>query len=418
MKYPIQKERLQLMSPCVNVCAAAAISPAPEADALRQAIQSAVRCHAVLRCRVQLAPDGSACLTDECAARPVACEAFTGSVEALIARQDQLPFALDEGELARFCYQREGDRVTLVAAAHHLICDGASLMLLMRDILLRLNGQETVEEPVRLLTLDDLPKRPKLALPLRVMMGVTAARWKRGGRTFDFDDDRRMFASYSAARPTLLRLRTLPVARLISLAHERGITVNSLLVAAFASELPAGESVGVPVNERPEGWTGVGNYAVAVGVKPVYDSQKSLADNAVAVHRLIRQKLDTPKDRYFLADFMGMLPGTLTDSLYFRLADGYQSPIADSLCAMCGYVDAVRGVTVSNLKTVQMPSDPAWAYRYDSLAFIPPYVPNVRAVVGASTYGDTLTLTLRTALALEKEEAARFDRACRALETL
>lgn len=64
---------------------------------------------------------------------------------------------------------------------------------------------------------------------------------------------------------------------------------------------------------------------------------------------------------------------------------------------MCGYTAAPAGVSLTNLKTLRLPDLPEGRYRYGELYFVPPYIPNVRAVVGVSTYNDAMTLTLRTA---------------------
>ena len=85
---------------------------------------------------------------------------------------------------------------------------------------------------------------------------------------------------------------------------------------------------------------------------------------------------------------------------------------------MCGYTDSPGGLSLSNLKRLDMPDGAP--FRCETLYFVPPYIPNVRAVVGISTFRNTLTLTLsapepfpETMLetAVQTLEAAAFPRA-------
>lgn len=419
MRHPIDKERLHLMSPAVNVCAIAAWDRPPEAEALKRAVQTVVSRHAILHARAALDADGSAWLEEAQAARPVALAPFDGSVERLIARQDATPFAIDEGETVRFFWGGDAERPALVVIAHHLVCDGGSLMILMRDLLLAVNGQPVAERPIRLLKRGELPAHPGLDPFTRLMMKNTNARWQRSGKVFDMDAYRRMFAAYAASRPTALALRALDAERLLQCARRHGVTVNSLLAAALAGTLPRGESVGMAVSERPEGYEGLGNFAVALGARAAYDPKKRLPQNAEALHRQIARKLASPRERYFLHEFMGALKPTLVDSIYFSAYGGYENELSRSLCHMCGYVDQPKGVTLTNLKAVEMPDDPGWAHRYAALRFVPPRVPNVRAVIGASTYRGETTLALRTDEGERGEpERERFRRACEALDAL
>lgn len=250
---------------------------------------------------------------------------------------------------------------------------------------------------------------------MRLMMKLTNLRWAKSGKTFDYEAYRRMFKSYCADHKTIMLTRTITanqVNTLKDLSRGRGITLNSLLTAAFASTVPTGESVGIPVDVRTQNMTGLGNYAIGVSVKPEYDEKKSVIDNAVIIHKLIQDKLDRPKDRYFLNDFMGSISPTLTDSIYFSAYDGFENPISKSLSEMCGYVSDPKGITITNLKTVQAQSDTDGRYNYEKLVFIPPYIPNVRSVVGVSTYNGEMTIILR---APDGErgisEAAKFDKA-------
>lgn len=399
MKSCIEKERIHLMSPCANVCGVAVFSGEIGEDALHAAIEQAVHKNRILCCRVALEPEGSA-FFEECTGAPaVELKAFAGETERLVLAQDAIPFRLETGESVRFYYRHAAEGTELVAVAHHVVCDGGSMMILLRDILLALNGRQIETKPVRLLRREDLPTHPGLNVFLRAMMRRTNERWRKSGRAFTFAQQAEMQRAYADAHSDALAVRRIGKEQLETLkraAQTRDVTVNSVLAAACASILPAGEKIGVAVDIRPEEIKGMGNFATGVSAMATYDARRTLVENAGKMHAAIHGALDRPREKYFLYEFMGALAPTLIDAIYFTRYAGYRDTVAEAACKMCGYTDNPKGLSLSNLKTIEMPDDPYWEHRMRSVYFIPPYVPNVRGVLGVSSYGGEMTLTLRT----------------------
>jgi len=394
MSNRIDKERIHLMSPCATVCAALEIAPAAEEHALRAAIEKVLRAHALLCCRVELDADGEARFVPN-GAPVVSLAPFDGDALALIAAQQNRPFAIQRGELARFFFHSEGGRTRLVCAVHHVACDGGSLVRLLRALLLALNGEDVPARPVRLLSPDDLPAHPGLNPLLRLMMKRTNRRWRQTGRAFTADDFAAMQRAYAETHPVRVQLRTLSpdaVSALEHLAHAHNITINSLLTAAFAAAARPGEKLGVAVDVRPRGIDGPGNFATAIGLPAEYDPRTSFLSNAEKIHAAIRGRLESPRERFFLYEFMRALAPTLVDSIYFCRWGGARNPVSEAAAKMCGYTDSPSGLSLSNLKRLDMPDGAP--YHCETLYFVPPYIPNVRAVVGISTFRNTLTLTL------------------------
>lgn len=178
MNNRIDKERIHLMSPCATVCAAAEIAPVVEESVLRAAIEKVLRTHAILCCRVILDADGEARFAPN-GAPVVSLAPFGGDARALIAAQQNRPFAIQRGELARFFFHSEDGRTRLVCAVHHVTCDGGSLVRLLRALLLALDGETVPAQPVHLLSPDDLPAHPDLNPLLRLKMKRTNRRWQK-----------------------------------------------------------------------------------------------------------------------------------------------------------------------------------------------------------------------------------------------
>lgn len=68
----------------------------------------------------------------------------------------------------------------------------------------------------------------------------------------------------------------------------------------------------------------MGNYSTGISIISTYSKEKTFLQNAQAVHKLIYAKLDSPKEKYMLYEFMTLLNPSLIDSIYFTLAGKYQ----------------------------------------------------------------------------------------------
>lgn len=386
------------MSPCVNVCAVGVLNKCVDAGTLRTVIQKVVCGHAILHSHVGIDVDGSAFLCEGQKECEVCIQEFSSDVQQLVTEQECIPFQIDHGEYMRVFYKNTENGTQLVVIAHHIVCDGGSIMIFMKDVLLALNGQRMEQRPVQLLSGRDLPRHPKLNVPMRLMMKRTNERWKKSGKVFGFREYYQMVENYHAEHKTevsVYEIQREELRQLKALCRENKITLNSLLVAAFAAVLQQGEGIGIAVNVRPENKVSMGNYATGISVKAEYDDTKTLVENAVVFHDRIYRKLNHPREKYFLHEFMGALEPTLIDSIYFMRYAAYQNPVSEAVCSMCGYTGSPSGISTSNLGILQMPRESAWKYCYDGLYFIPPYIPNVQSVIGISTYEDKLTLVLR-----------------------
>lgn len=397
MKYPIQKERIYLCAPGACVSASLTFDRPIGEETLRAAIRKVMQCHDVFACCLQMEPDGSAFLEETDRTPTVFLFPFQGETALLIQEQERRPFHRERGEWARFFWRIDGEQAELVVIVHHLICDGFSIVRLMSDIVLALNGLPVERQPVRLLTREMLPKHPGLNPLFKAILRQQNRRWQKEGRVFPPDEITAMQERRAKQGAALLRLHTLSgdsLSAVLRLAHETGVTVGSLLATAIGSACNPGEGIGAAVNLRPEGVHGMGNFATGVSVKNCYRSGQSFRQNSAVFHRLLSQKRSRPGEKFFLYEFMNVLSPTLIDALFFR-PDGFHTSVSDGLCRMCGYVEPPAGVSLTNLTRVSLPDNPSWGFRCKAFWFAPPYMANVKAVLGCCTFGDTMTLALR-----------------------
>ena len=190
------------MSPCVNVCAVGVLNKCVDAGTLRTVIQKVVCGHAILHSYVGINVDGSAFLCEWQKDHEVCIQEFSSDVQQLVTEQERIPFQIDDGEYMRVFYKNTENGTQLVVIVHHIVCDGGSIMIFMKDVLIALNGQRIEQRPVQLLSRRDLPRHPKLNVLMRLMMKRTNERWKKSGKEFGFREYYQMVENYHAEHKT------------------------------------------------------------------------------------------------------------------------------------------------------------------------------------------------------------------------
>ncbi|WP_433206343.1 amino acid adenylation domain-containing protein [Dactylosporangium sp. CS-047395] len=224
-----------------------------DADRLRAAAQAVQDRHANLRAAfrprkagqpVQLIP----------AAVPVAWSFVDGrDPEAVAEAERRKPFDLARPPLLRWCLVREApERHRLVLTAHHILLDGWSAPLLIKDLLILYSGQE----PAR-----TRPYKEYLAWVARQDRDAASAAWRGALDGLEEPTLLRPAAGPVAAEPALLEL-VVDGADVIARARELGVTVNTVVQGAWAlvlAELTGRTDVvfGTTVSGRPAGLPGV-----------------------------------------------------------------------------------------------------------------------------------------------------------------
>lgn len=421
MNNRIQKERIYLFSPTANICVIAGFNRRIEKPELEQAILTAVNHQEILCSRVVVNEDGSAFFEPNESREPVILEEYGSDWKDTAAEQEQVPFHLGKGETIRFFFSQKENGTEFLIISHHIIGDGKSMMIFMDGLMKVLNGEPISFRPLQLMSENDVPKHPQLNPLMRIILNRTNSKWSKSGKTFSLDAYEPMFAGYQEKHKTTTLVHTFgedQLGRLLQAAHENKISLNSMLAAAFAATDSENSGIGIAADMRPEGFQGMGNYATCVSIRPAYDTAKNFLQNAVDIHGAIEAELKNAKNRYFLYEFMNAVPPTLIDSMYFSMAGAYTNPITESFRKMCGYVAQPTGASLTNLTTIKLTENSEPKYRLQSLFFVPPYIPNVSRVIGASTYRGNLTLTSHFPESNSLKESGIFANAWKLLDDL
>ncbi len=395
MNTRIQKERTHVFAPSISVAVAATIAGKIDEEQLSAAITKAVLNNEILNCKIELNENGEAFYTKTDAA-PFMISCFATDWKTVVEQQECIPFDLEKGELIRFFTRIKPDGAQLIMIAHHLAGDGLSLAYLLEDIIKALNGRPLEDKPLTLFDYGSLPPDSRLNPLMRLMLNFINKKWRKTGKQFAFSEYKTMFQNYWNHHKTDIYDEEIGENQLSVLkdaANKHGITLNSLLTAAFIKT--AGEQVGtgLAASIRPKDYRGMGNYATGISIHYAYDTAKDFWANAQTVHRLIYKKLNTNRDKYFLLQFMNAISPTLIDAVYFSAFGSYENKTAKTVSNLFGYGGTPKNISITNLTTLDIDRSDEAIYLADVL-FVPPLVPNARYIIGISTLRNKMSLSL------------------------
>lgn len=413
----IQKEHTHIFSPSIHIAVLGTIAGKVSDQVLGEAVTKAVTSHEILSCKITLDEQGQAYY--ERIEQPlVRIESFTGDWVTVVQEQETMAFDWANGELIRFFVKRQQDSFQLLIVAHHLAGDGLAVFYLLDDVVQALNGHDLIEQPLQLYDPTPILAKSKLSLGMRFMLRGLNRKWQKTGQSFTYADYQEMFQRYWQNRKTEILCEELDEAQLSALkqrAKQQGITLNSLLTAAFAQAAQAPSDIGLAASIRPPTYRGMGNYATGISIRYRYTDAKDFERNAQAIHKLIYAKLENPKKKFFLLHFMNEVAPTLIDAAYFSAYGGYTNKTAQTVRNLFGYGGKPKSISITNLTTLDL-NQQEGKYSLTAVQFVPPLVPNARRIIGICTYRERMSITLHVEHNDQlAEEKAFFEAAMREL---
>lgn len=399
MKYPITAERTNLFAPNIHVAMAVLIKGGKSLDEIKKAIMSACLRNEILCSKIVLKENGEA-FYERIATSNQTIISYDNRKHSnwisIIKEQESIPFDIFHGELIRFFLLKEDANTRLLIIAHHLAGDGISYTYLIEDIMLALSDSHNLpQKPIELFSTQSLAKKYRLSWPMRLMIRYTNKAWRKHGKVFDPSDYETIYSRYWEKRSTEILLYSLKeeeYLRVKELAKQYDVTLNSLILTAMLKVYNERADLGMAVSIRPQGYKGMANYASGIAIDYQYRTEKSYAENAREVNRLIQKKLQDSKRKYFLLQFLDALEPSLIDATYFAAFAGYEEKMAKRYCKMFGYSGKPKDLSVTNLTKLDIPME------YGSLSiedfwFVPPLISNASRLFGIATLGNTMNIT-------------------------
>ena len=389
MRYRIDTERVDLFD--VNIVITMKVSldkDIPFEDA-QKAFYKACSLHEVLNSKVVIEDSGDAFYVS-CDEPHNSISITDLSLEELVIENERKRFRVDEGEFIRAFLSSDG----IVFMMHHLGGDGKSLLYFIETFMKCLSGRKCEYLPFRSLGLSDLPKESKLPFYYELLSRSWNRNWKKDRKVFSFADLDDTYSGFWKDRKTKIELKRYSKDELdvlVKNAKNAGVSLTAYLITDFIKDTDSSMDVGLAVDGRTDGNRSMGNQATGISVKYRYDKKKSFEDNAKAVFKAMREKLDDTRSRYLVLQFMGLLDPTLKDSLNLVHAGCIESKTASKVAGLLGYGDKVKDISITNLTRADIPLDYG-DVRIREIVFVPPVVSYAKNVIGIVTTGDVMTV--------------------------
>jgi NRPS condensation-like uncharacterized protein len=310
---------------------------------------------------------------------------------------------------ARFILLDSVDCSDLLLVCHHTICDGMSLVYLIRDIMTFLGDPGMEAEPLPVPPALDAACFPAPAgtglLPGLIFNHFNKA-WKKDRHVFNENDYDRIFKNFWDKEKLYVITHSMKediISALASRCRKEGVTVNSAVCTAFniaqnviQKNATQFRNTGVAVNLRSRmretPGEGMGLFAGGNSIKLEYAPGKSFW--------ILAQEFDK-KAKNLLADkrkpyewlLLNKLDQTLIDAVFFYLFGSFENKTAASFAKLMRFDKKTPGLGVSNLGRLDIPLIYG-PYRLKTIFFVPPNIPGGEKILGVVTAGGSMNLSL------------------------
>ncbi len=337
----------------------------------------------------------------------------------------KIRFKVEKGPLARFLLVQSPEISEIIITCHHVICDGTSLAILARDLLLYLGDpkREVKKMPeAPLATPDNFPTDVTPGKVYQYAINKMNKSWQNKKVIFDDEDVDNIFKAYWDSfnlKNISVELDKKQTSDLSKLCREHGVSINSALNTAFLGarydvrgHFKGGhQNIMIPVNTRERYKKPVGEhfglYAAGFQFKMTYNPKISFWENAKIFDQNVREKLDI-NQVFKMVALMGLIDNGLTESQSFSFLGKFLSPnysryekihsfsndkknIANKMIKK--KIAKVPGLSVTNLGLLDYPSKYG-SRELERFIFITSTSPMMELVVSAVTVSGRLSFAI------------------------
>lgn len=397
---PMGAERATLMLP-LHVVMVSRIRGHIDLEEMRSTVEKLRSRHALLAVRVIIAEDDIARYTTK-NVPPLPfriIERKTNSQWLDVALEEyKTSFPMETGPLLRFVLIHSEEVSELIICGHHAICDGISLTYLIRDILRHLERPSSDIESLPVppaVDFETVPNPPKNNPIANTVINLINRTWRKKNLHFDFNLMEKLHYCYwkenSGIRQFTWKLSEAETSKLVICCREKGITVNSLLWAAFlvaqdrvqGSDEAFRNRAGLAISTRDKLKVHVGEsfgfYASSHRVVLKKYQGKSFWDAARTIHEQLRRSIDSAEPFKMLS--ATLLYPTLIDSLYFSKYGFSTHRVSNKLLKKMMWDKVNYGCVITNVGRVDIPT------AYGALQLEAVYGPLVYSDVNEKTIG-------------------------------
>lgn len=411
-------ERMHLRGPHDNIKMLIRLETPIADKQLREAVKKISITHPLLASRIMMDREGNAFFTTKNVPeipinhyKKINDETY---MEA-IYKEDLDTINTEKGPLSRIIYLDHEVNPEIIIYAHHVACDGLSLLYVSKHILEYLAYPEKKAEKIEPITYtDELMERYPPNIVNKFMINRVNKKWRKRKRVFTEEEYQELLRSSRRDKYIHIGFSEEETDKLRNRCRSEGVTVNSALVTAMLSasrdtpELKRSNEVAFAVSIRKmlknDPGEACGLYASGVTLRMEYSEKDSFWDNARRVHRISREKLKDPDALFSRRTNSIMLDPSIYDALIFATFTDYSDKMIEK------FTDKIAKPNLSGIMTnlggTRIPQEYGHITISD-VVFIPPASGGGILAIGASSIVSKLNLVIPYREPVFKEEIAK-----------
>ena len=410
-------ERMHLRGPYDNIKMLIRLETPLSEEKVREAVKKIAITHPLLKSRVVIDEQGKATFTTQNVPE-IPLKRYEKiddeSYKKMLYQEDLDTINVEKGPLCRVIFLDHEKKPEIIIYAHHVVCDGLSLLYASQHLLEYIAYPEKKAEVIEPMEYsDELMRRYPPNMVNKFMINRVNKDWKKRRRIFSEDEFQELLKSMDRDRYIHIGFSEEETNTLRTRCRDEKVTVNSALVTAMLSasrvtpELKRSDEVAFAVSIRKilenDPGEACGLYASGVTLKMNYSENGSFWENARKAHRISRKKLEDPDALFSRRTNSIMLDPSIYDALIFATFTDYSDKLIEK------FTDKIAkpnlGGIMTNLGGVQIPREYE-KIKVSDVVFIPPASAGGILAIGASSITGKLNLVIPYREPAFKEETA------------
>lgn len=404
-------ERIEYRSPFNYAIMVARVRGPVSTVSLTNAVKKAFVRHPLLRASITLEDDGTTWFMIHKEMEPeIHVENCNGESDwiARAIEEHKKFFLMDKGPLARIILLQSTGYSDIMIVCHHTICDGMSMIYLVRDILTYIGDPDVrIEQlPVPPVIGEDSMAAPaNVDSPISAILENINLSWKNNRKLFREDEYGKLYRQFWEKTRVGIIFKSVDEDMMQALAarcKKENVTVNTAMCTAFlqaqyevqGDARPYLSKVAIPINFRNKmsvsPGEGVGLFIASTSHMLVYQPGKPFWDLAREFNLRIKKTIAEYKPG---VSSTRLVDPTLVDAIYFSLGGLLQDEAAAKFARMISFDKISFGLTVSNLGKADIPINYG-PLQLDALFFVPPGMPMVEKMVGIVTANGKMSVSM------------------------
>ena len=420
------QERRFLMSPCSHISLGLKLKGEISIEKLRKSVNMMMKTYPLFGVRIEWNRDIPYSTTEGAALVPIKIYKRKSDLTWLEAlnNEHRIPIKPSVGPLTRIILVKESNISELFIFCHHSICDGRSLELALREILLNLGDINRIPPLIS----KKPPQTPEI-FPLDVSNGYFKSwfigrlnnKWQKEKVLFDEEDLDNIYESFwknSRYCVELVTLNKIETKRFVDICRTNDVTVNSALIVAFIKarweaytpyngKVKIGTAVDTRNRLRIEIGDAVGLYAGGLIYKFKYIQDRSFWENVREYHKVVKKNLNDNNVFDVIYNQFSLDP-TLSDAMLFAMIGNQVEPHQSRYDKISVFAKSHNGLVAKYLKKMSSNitdimstnlgrlniADETNGIKIERSFFTPSSGLKLEIVLGVSTAGGRLTISL------------------------